>query len=245
MYAPQFQPDRRIPGLGIGFFRDEVGGHRVVSHDGIMPGFNSAFVLAPDDGVGLVALTNGSSGAFAWLRVELHGLLRQLLSLPNDVPRKDIPARPETWPEICGRYVFQPRLSDLRGRLMLGGGVEVVVRGGRLMARVLTPVPALYRGFPLAPVDDLDPDVFRLDLSGVGIAPIRVVFARGASGQVTAVHTDLGGQPWSLVRPDGATAQRWFKPALGTLAVLGLLTARRSGGRRGERMSSRADAALD
>jgi CubicO group peptidase (beta-lactamase class C family) len=231
MFEPQFQPDPRIPGLGLAFFRAEVGGHRVVAHDGIMPGFNSALLLAPDDGVGVVAFTNGSSGAFAWLQIELHSLIRQLLGLPDDAPRTDIPHHPEIWTELCGRYVLQPRISDLRGRLMMGGGAEVFMRGGRLMVRVLTPVPALYRGFPLAPGDEHDPDVFRLDLSEAGMATVRVVFARSAAGQVTAVHTDLGGQPWSLVRPNTATRQ-WLKPALGTLAVAGVVAAGRRRGRR-------------
>jgi CubicO group peptidase (beta-lactamase class C family) len=234
MFEPQFQPDPRIPGLGISFFRDEVGGHRVVGHDGIMPGFNSALLLAPDDGVGVVAFTNGSSGAFAWLQIELHGLIRQLLGLPHGAPRTDIPHYPEIWPELCGRYVLQPRISDLRGRVMMGGGADVYVRRGRLMVRVLTPVPALYRGFPLAPGDEHDPDVFRLDLSEAGIPPVRVVFACDAAGRVTAVHTDFGGQPWSLVRSNTATP-RWLKPALGTLAVAGAVAAaRRRGCRRKE-----------
>ena len=61
--------------------------------------------------------------------------------------------------------------------MMLGGGAEVFVRGGRLMLRLLTPVPALYRGLPLLPDDETDPYVFRLDLSAFGMAPVRMVFA--------------------------------------------------------------------
>lgn len=236
MFEPQFQPDPRIPGLGLSFFRGEVGGHRVVGHDGIMPGFNSALLLAPDDGVGVLAFTNGSSGAFAWLQVELHALLRHLLGLPDEAPPADTPHHPETWADFCGRYVLQPRISDLRGRLMMGGGAEVFVRGGRLMVRVLTPVPALYRGFPLEPADEYDPDVFGLDLSEAGIPPVRVVFTREAEGRVSAVHTDLGGQPWSLVRLNDSTPQRWLRPALGALAVIGVVAAARRRGRRREPM---------
>jgi hypothetical protein len=34
------------------------------------------------------------------------------------------------------------------------------------------------------------------------------------------VHTDLGGQPWSLVRrPDAGTGRRWLGPALGVVAA--------------------------
>ena len=87
---------------------------------------------APDDGIGVIGFTNGSSGAFAWLSTELGRLLRDLLGLPQDAVRSDIPHHPEVWAELCGRYVFPPRIADLRQRLMLGLGAEVFVRGGRL-----------------------------------------------------------------------------------------------------------------
>jgi CubicO group peptidase (beta-lactamase class C family) len=237
MFEPHFQLDPRLPGMGLGFFRDEVGGYRVVVHDGILPGFNSELLVAPDDGVGVIAFTNGSSGAFAWLQVELHGLLRQLLGLPDEAIRSDVPHHPEIWADLCGRYAFPPRISDLRVRLMTGGGAEVFVRGGQLMVRLLIPVPALYRGLPLEPDDERDPDVFRLDLSGVGMSPVRVVFSRGVGGRVTAVHTDLGGQPWSLVPRARETERGWIPPALGALAVVGALAVAR---RRRSRQSSRA-----
>jgi CubicO group peptidase (beta-lactamase class C family) len=40
MFEPHHQPDPRIPGMGLGFFRDEVDGHRTVAHDGIWKGFS-------------------------------------------------------------------------------------------------------------------------------------------------------------------------------------------------------------
>jgi CubicO group peptidase (beta-lactamase class C family) len=58
MFEPHYQPDPRIPGIGLGFFRGEAGGHPTVSHDGIWNGFHSDIVLAPDQGVGVVAFTN-------------------------------------------------------------------------------------------------------------------------------------------------------------------------------------------
>ena len=30
MFEPHYQPDPRIPGMGLGFFRDEIAGHRTV-----------------------------------------------------------------------------------------------------------------------------------------------------------------------------------------------------------------------
>jgi hypothetical protein len=219
-----------VPGLGLGFFRSEAGGHRLVGHDGILPGFNSELLVAPDDGIGVIAMTNGSSGAFSWLQVELDNLLRELLGVPDVQLRHDLPHNPQTWADLCGRYVLAAGAADLRQRVMFGGGAEVFVRSGRLMARLLTPIPALYRGLPLEPGDDQDPDVFRLDLSPFGMAPIRVVFSRSGGGQVDAAHTDLGGQPWSLLRrPAGARQRRWLKPVLaaGIAACLLIIRFRR------------------
>jgi CubicO group peptidase (beta-lactamase class C family) len=225
MFEPHFQPDPRVPGMGLGFFRGDVGGHHVAYHDGILPGFNAELLVAPADGVGLFAVTNGSSGAFAWLQIELDRLLRHVLGVPEDGAHH-VPHHPEAWAKLCGRYVLPPRIADLRQRLLLGGGAEVFVRGGRLMVRVRAPVPALYRGLPLQPADETDPDVFRLDLSSFGVAPVRVVFSRGADGQVTAAHTDFGGQPWSLIRAPGTRA--WPRLAAGTvLALTGAVTAAR------------------
>ncbi|HEY6747223.1 MAG TPA: serine hydrolase domain-containing protein [Mycobacteriales bacterium] len=207
MFEPHYQPDPRVPGWGLGFARGQAGGHRVVGHDGILPGFNSTLLVAPDDGLAVIAFTNGSSGAFMWMETEFQRLLRHLLDAPGDAIRTDIPHRPEMWHELCGGYRLPARIADLRGRLAIPGGVEVFVRRGRLMLRALSPVPAFYRGLPLHPDDEDDPYVFRLDLSGFGQGTVRVVFGRDAASGAAAIHADLGGQPLSLVRraADGRT----------------------------------------
>jgi hypothetical protein len=125
-------------------------------------------LLPPNDGVGVIALTNGAGRALFWLPTELGRMLHHLLDVPDEIVRNDIPQHPEIWDDICGLY--QARVIDLRGRVMMGAGAQVVVRGGQLMLRVLTPVPALYRGIPLHPDDDKDPYVFRIDLSPFGMS---------------------------------------------------------------------------
>jgi CubicO group peptidase (beta-lactamase class C family) len=200
MFDAHFQPDPRVPGWGLGFARGVVGGHRVVGHDGILPGFNSILLMAPDDALAVIALTNGSPGAFIWMETEFRSLLRRLLDVPDDAVRTDVPQHPELWAQLCGRYRLPPRISDLRGRLAVPGGIDVFVRGGRLMIRALTPVPAFWRGVPLYPDDPDDPYVFRLDLSSLGLASVRAVFGRDIASQVPSVHADLAGQPLSFIR---------------------------------------------
>ena len=208
MFAPHYQPDPRLVGMGLGFFRQSVGDHLVVSHEGILPGFNAALFVAPDDGLGLLAFTNGASGAMAWLPIELMGLLRHLLDVPEDVVRVDVPLHPEIWGELCGRYRLPQRVSDLRVRAMMGGGVQVFVRGGRLMLRVLTPVPALFGGLPLHPDDDADSCVFRLDLSQLGMPMVRLVFRHEAGAGTTLMHTNFASQPVSLYKQSAARSLR-------------------------------------
>ena len=173
----------------------------------------------PTTAVAIVAFTNGSKGAFVWMETEFKRLLRHLLDVPDEVVRTDIPHHPEVWEELCGRYRLPPRISDLRGRLAIPGGMEVFVRGGRLMIRALTPIPALYRGLPLHPDDEDDPYVFRLDLSGFGRAPLRVVFGRDVRSGAAAIHADLGGQPLSLIRrPTEGRARRAARRCAGRAA---------------------------
>jgi len=203
MFAPQFQPDSRVPGWGLGFARSEVGAHRLVGHDGILPGFNTTLLVAPDDGLAIIALTNGSAGAVKWMEPEFKTLLCHLLDGPDEVIGSDVPHRPEVWRELCGRYRLPARISDLRERLAIPGGVDVFVRGGRLMIRTAAPISRLYRGLPLQPDDANDPYVFRVDLSDFGQGTLRIVFGRDVVGDAAAIHTDLGGQPVSLIRRPG------------------------------------------
>jgi hypothetical protein len=241
MFEAHFRPDPRLPGRGLGFVRGDAGGHRIVGHEGVLPGFNSQLLVAPDDGVGVFALTNGSTGAHEWLAVELDGLLRSVVGVPKDAVRSDLPHHPETWRELCGRYRLAPG-SDLRGRVALAGGAEVAIRGGRPVLRIRVPVPALLRGLPLHPDAEHDPYAFRLDLSALGMTTAPVVFGRDAAGGVAAAHVDLGGQPLTLLKRHGRRTSAWPAAALGAIAVAGAVaTTRRVA--RGHPRASTTDAA--
>lgn len=197
MFERHYHADPRLVAMGLGFFRHDAAGHRIIGHDGILPGFNSSLFLDPDDGVAVFGLTNGSKGAMVWLPIEMERLIHRLLDIPNGTVRNDVPQHPELWQGLCGQYRLPP-VGDLRGRMAMGAGARVFVRGGRLMIRLLTPVPALYQGFPLHPDDENDPYAFRIDLSRFGMSTVRLVFDCGAGPGNRAIHTDLGGQPISL-----------------------------------------------
>lgn len=96
MFAPHHQTDPRIPGVGLGFFRDEIGGRGVIEHQGILPGFNGQIYLAPDEGVGVLGFTNGARNAVVWLAAEMSRLLADVIGAPPDGIRTDVPTTPRS-----------------------------------------------------------------------------------------------------------------------------------------------------
>jgi hypothetical protein len=230
MFEPHYRTDARLPAMGLGFFRTDVDGHRWVTHDGILPGFNARLAVAPDDGIAVVALLNGSAGAMRWLPEELGRAERRLLGPVRARTAEPTPHHPEVWDELCGRYRLPPRIGDLRGRLAMVGGLEVLVRGGRLMLRLRVPVPAVSRGLPLEADDPADPRVYRLDLRGLGMGTVRLVFGTDAASGCRAIHTDLGGQPISFVEaspPPARSAVVTASAVAGALAGVVLWARRR------------------
>jgi len=221
-----------IPGIGVAFDRYNLGEHRVIGHEGVLPGFNSQILLAPDDGTGVMAFTNGASGAMFWLPAECSRLLARLLGVQDNGVRSDIPQRPEIWGNISGWYKPYARLTDMRLRTFLGLGAEVFVRGDRLMARFLNPVPALSKGFVLEPDDESDPYVFRVRGSALGIDGARFAFSHGASEPIK-VHFEL--LPISLEKQPAVSNPRlWLTTGLRVVALAGVAVAlrRRRNGRR-------------
>jgi len=101
MSEPHFQPDPRLPGFGLGFFRVDLGGHLVIEHRGVLPGFDSQIFLAPHDGLAVLAFTR-SKQATPWLPVETEELLGSLVGALAAVIRTDVAHHPESWKELCG-----------------------------------------------------------------------------------------------------------------------------------------------
>ena len=188
MFEPHYQPDPRLPGIGLAFWRADLGGHSGVEHQGVVPGFNSQIFLAPDDGIGIIAFTNGSRNASGWLTGEMEQLLRELIGARRQGIRADVPQHPEIWVELCGWYRPRAQRTDMMAWANLGAGVRITVRRGQLILRTMSPIPALYRGLQLHPDATEDPYVFRIDLFKYGLGTVRVVFSRDPSGMTTGVH---------------------------------------------------------
>ena len=224
MFACHYTPDPRIAGMGLGFSRAFVGELLAIEHEGVLPGFNSQIFVAPNDGIGVMAFTNGSRQAMFWLPAATAGLLSSLLGVAEAGIRSDVPHHPEVWAGLCGWYPFEGPLTDMRARSIFGAGVQVFVRKGRLMFRALNPVPMMYRGFVLHPDDASDSRVFRFDMSSLGIESGRIIFARDPRSGRMRMHFDL--LPMSLTRKDSEGGRRaWIARGLGAIAAVAAATA--------------------
>lgn len=208
MFDAHYRPHPSLEGIGLGFFRTALAGHRLVEHSGVMSGFVSQLFLAPDDGVAVMAFTNGASGAMFWLPGETLGLLKG--ELPGaSAPEPARAHRPEQWNGLIGWYALSARMADVRMRMMMGAGLEVTVREGRLWLRFLTVIPQLMRGFPLLPAGK--PDLYRLTMDE-GATPLHVAFTRDESGRGTAAYIDI--MPATATRrPDMADPRRALSAA--------------------------------
>jgi CubicO group peptidase (beta-lactamase class C family) len=183
MWEPQLEVAPGLPAMGLAFFLHPVGGHRVVGHDGGWPGFVSALLVAPDDGVAVVVFTNTSDGR-PTVRLS-ENVLQRLLGAPAPEPPGDVPQRPDLWSELTGLYKPARGLNtNARTWEIFGGEVEVLVRKGRLTVRALSPLPPILKGLELHPADCENP--LRFVVSHAGIS-VPVVFERDESGVVRSV----------------------------------------------------------
>jgi hypothetical protein len=107
--------------------------------------------LAPEEGIGVIVFSNtgGLDGRGAPIPLATM-LLRLLLGLSVDPIRIDIAPHPETWSDICGWYSPAPGpVTNLALRALMGAGPEVVVQGGHLMLKPLTPTQTCDRISPV------------------------------------------------------------------------------------------------
>jgi CubicO group peptidase (beta-lactamase class C family) len=206
MLTPAWPPTG-LPAMGLAFMLEELDGHRVAGHDGGWPGFVSALLVAPDDGVGVVAFTNSS------VALAPHDLaervLRRVLGARAPEEREPVPESPHLWPELVGLYKL-PRGPNTNFRLLpvTAGEIEVAIRGGKLVARSPSPIKTLRRGLPLRAADESDPLAFEAEVGGIEFS---VVFERGPSGRVEAVRAgSTRGEFVRFVRrPRAASVRLW------------------------------------
>ena len=224
MLEPQGERDPHIPSMGLAFFLDRIGGHRVAGHDGGWIGFVSAMAFAPDYGLGVVAFTNTSVGFAPHVLAER--VLRRLLVAGDDAAAL-VAQDPHVWSQLTGLYKPPRGLNtNLRWWPTLGGEVEIAVRKGGLIARAPSPVRELRKGVPLSAADPEDPLRFEVR---VGDWVVPVVFERGPDGEIEALRTGStrGGFLRLRRRPRATSLRLWARATGGAGALAAAAVAAR------------------
>ena len=228
MMSPQFAVHPGFPGMGLAFWLAPLGNHRTVGHDGNVPGFGSSLLVAPDDGVGVVVLTNTATAIGA--HVLAADVLRDLLDVPSPSDAREAQAiaeHPDLWSDLVGHYAPAPGfLTNARTWQMAGGEVEVLVRDRRLVLRSLSPVPLLRRGVILHAADPDDPMLFVAEAKGLAVP---VAFTREPSGG-RATSVTIGPPSNTVFHRRTPLRSRRVRGRLAAVAAAALLI--RSAGRR-------------
>jgi CubicO group peptidase (beta-lactamase class C family) len=193
MFRCQWAPHSRLPSQGLIFLLDDIDGHRIVWHDGTVPGFAASMLVAPDDELAVVVLSNST-------KPTPHGVaeavLRMVLGCPSlieSVTGAAVPPSPQIWPQIVGSYAPErgPK-TNLRHVGLFGNELSVHVHGGRLVASGLC--GPLARGVALHPCSPDNPYAFEgVAVSAGAHVPtrVRLVFVPDEAGRAQTVAGQL------------------------------------------------------
>ena len=224
-----------LHGIALGFYRDDVNGHRVIAHGGDTVFMHSNLALFIDDGVGMFISMNsdGKGGSPRWLR---EALLAQFADRYFPQELQGTPIDAETAREharmLAGTYAssrgFQTNfmsMLDLVGQEKVGldanGGILVgsAANAAGQPRRWIEVAPFLWRdrgsGMRLAAkVEDGKVTEWRFDTISAIMTFHRVPWYRDSAWLLPAVLAALGIVLLSAVAwPAGAIARRRFKTA--------------------------------
>lgn len=176
MFTPQYQLDERLQGMGYGFKVDRWNEQRVVAHDGLWLGFISSMFVAPEAGLGVIALTNTANAIAISLA---HGLMRRMLGASRALKKRPeadgLPDMPDLWPSLIGYYGPKPGFnSNFRLWTSYGGELEVYQNGDDLHIRSIR--GSWKEGRSLKRAEDGDPLSF-------AIGSRAVIFKRNETGE--------------------------------------------------------------
>lgn len=186
MMTPQLHTDPRVYDIGLTFWLEQYGKHRVIEHGGGWPGFISSFRVAPDDKLGVIVFTNTMNMVSAVLG---EAIMRKLLDAPEPadlIPPKGVLQEPHRWAELTDFYGPLPGfLTNARHWLSFGGELEVFVnKQNQLAVRAL--VGPFSKGVPIYRTDPADPYYYQ-GLVKDGPAEgteVKIVFGLNAEGNV-------------------------------------------------------------
>ncbi|HUR50297.1 MAG TPA: serine hydrolase domain-containing protein [Acidimicrobiales bacterium] len=212
MFERHFEPDLRLPGQGLGFARDDVGGEAVVAHDGGFPGFVASFAAVPGRRFGVFACSTAIDLA---PRAVVDRSVEALVGVaePSVRAKTNLPL-PAGYRRFAGVYAPTLGLSaDARWWMEYGGEFRVSADDEGLL--LSSPRGPHAEGTRLLPGDAADPNFW------VGLGKrlgseqmIRIRFdGRGFDGGIP--------QTARMRKRSAMRSVRFYKPAAKAAAVLG------------------------
>lgn len=183
-------------GYGLGWFIGKYRGHRMVSHGGNIDGFASFAALLPDEGIGLVILTNsGDEGDYAIASITRQLFDSQLnegnedwsgiMGGKRDMAKLELKQKLQAYTEALLASHPSCDLKDYMGRYQHPsyGNIEVEVEGDHLV---------IWYNREVFPIYCNSEDVFagRLEvLLNYGINPvIEIAFIRNEAGVISGME---------------------------------------------------------
>jgi CubicO group peptidase (beta-lactamase class C family) len=186
MMTPQLDTDPRVFGMGLTYWLEKYGDHKVVEHGGGWSGFISSFRVAPKDKVGVIVFTNCSNMISDVLG---KAIMRRLLGEPDpveNIPPKNVLQEAHRWPELVGFYGPLPGfLTNARLWMQFGGELEVFVnKQNELAARAL--MGPAGKGISIYRTDPKDPYYYEGVLKGgmMDGMHLSALFGTNKEGQV-------------------------------------------------------------
>jgi CubicO group peptidase (beta-lactamase class C family) len=224
----QLDTDPRVYGIGLTFWLEQYGKHRVIEHGGGWPGFISSFRVAPDDKLGVIVFTNTSNMISDVLG---KAIMRKLLDEPDPaekIPPKNVLQEPHRWPELTGYYGPLPGfLTNARHWGSFGGELEIFVdKQNRLALRSL--LGPITKGIPLYRTDPSDPWYYQglIKDGPMEGMEINVVFGSDSDGKVNRVfaqQNDFYKRPYTQSLKLKSNILKGFVAWLGMLIFIKLL----------------------
>lgn len=104
LQQPTFLAEEWTLARSLGWFRWWDGEPTLVVHDGHVGGFASSVLFSPDDGVGAIVLTNGSTPAPGELGRKLVNAVRPLAGDERMRPRVPVQEPRREWLDLLGAY---------------------------------------------------------------------------------------------------------------------------------------------
>jgi CubicO group peptidase (beta-lactamase class C family) len=174
MQREQFTHDRRLPGMSYGFFNQDIGGHRALTHAGMVPGTSSLLLLLPDSRLGFFFVANGGGQGFG--RALRDSILAEVAPAiarlePSETVQRPDPGYAET---LEGSYLLTRYAHSTVERLPMLFGMATrvaAIADGRITLALGR------RVVEFSPVDSL---TFR-EVDGTRM----IVFRRDTGGNVT------------------------------------------------------------